>query len=185
MPIQPKENIIIELALMNKYGFITVLSLSKFASPIFAQRKPSEKLSLFVSLKKINTLIEDDYTNINHPVSTLSDAAEHMAGKSVICKPDSSRAYPILLMADQRSVEMLAFNFAWRTFAYNGFAQCLSISLSAFLSCMRECLDTVVKADQCPQNVDDIGIAANKTTDFIRTIGQSSSAFDKQGWNQR
>ena len=42
------------------------------ASPIFAQRKPNGKLRLLVDLRKINSLIADDYTNNNHPVSTLS-----------------------------------------------------------------------------------------------------------------
>ena len=81
MPIHLKEDLIVELALMHKYGIITVLPFSKYASPIFAQRKPNGKLRLLVDLRKINTLIADDYTNNNHPVSTLSDAAQHLAGK--------------------------------------------------------------------------------------------------------
>ena len=82
MPINLKEDLIVELALMHKYGIITVLPFSKYASPIFAQRKPNGKLRLLVDLRKINSLIADDYTNNNHPVSTLSDAAQHLAGKS-------------------------------------------------------------------------------------------------------
>ena len=155
---------------MHKYGIITVLPFSKYASPIFAQRKPNEKLRLIVDLKKINTLIADDYTNNNHPVSTLSDAAQHLAGKSIFCKLDCSHAYHCLQMADQRSVEMPALSFASRTFAYKRLAQGLSISFSAFSSFMRECLDPVVKADQCAQYVDDIGIAANNATDLTRNI---------------
>ena len=116
MPIQLKEDLIVELALMHKNGIITVLPFSKYASPIFAQRKPNGKLRLLVDLGKINSLIADDYTNNNHPVSTLSDAAQHLAGKSLFCKLDRSQAYHCLQMADQRSVEMLAFNFASRTF---------------------------------------------------------------------
>ena len=73
-------------------------------------------------------------------------------------------------MADQRSVEMLAFNFASRTFAYKRLAQGLSRSVSAFSSFMREYLDPVLKADQCAQFVDDIGIAANNATDLTRNI---------------
>ena len=73
-------------------------------------------------------------------------------------------------MADQRSVEMLAFNFASRTFAYKRLAQGLSRSVSAFSIFMREYLDPVVKADQCAQYVDDIGIIANKATDLTRNI---------------
>ena len=70
----------------------------------------------------------------------------------------------------QRSVEMLALNFASRAFAYRRLAQGLSRSVSAFLRFMREYLDPVVKADQCAQYVDDIGIAANNATDFTRNI---------------
>ena len=71
-------------------------------------------------------------------------------------------------MADQRSIEMLAFNFASRTFAYKRLAQGLSRALSAFSSFMREYLDKVIKADQCAQDVDDIGIAANSVTRLMR-----------------
>ena len=170
MPIHLKEDLIVELALMHKYGIITVLPFSKYASPIFAQRKPNGKLHLLVDLCKINSLIADDYTNNNHPVSTLSDAAQHLAGKSLFCKLDCSQAYHCLQMADQRSVEMLAFNFASRTFAYKRLAQGLSRSVSAFSSFMREYLDPLVKADQCAQYVDDIEIAANNATDLTRNI---------------
>ena len=73
-------------------------------------------------------------------------------------------------MADQRSVEMLAFNFASRSFAYKRQAQGLSRSVSGFSSFMREYLDPVVEADQCAQYVDDIGIAAYNATDLARNI---------------
>ena len=66
-------------------------------------------------------------------------------------------------MADYQSIQMLAFNFASRTFAYRRLAQVLSRSLSAFSSFMREYLDRAIKADQCAQYADDIGIAANDT----------------------
>ena len=170
MPILPKQDLIVELALMHKYGIITVLPFSKYASPIFAQRKPKGIIRLLVDLKKINTLIADDYTNNNHPVSTLSEASLHLAGKSLFCKLDCSQAYHCLQMADQRSVEMLAFNFTSRTFAYIRLAQGLSRSVSAFSSFMREYLDPVVKADQFAQYVDNIGIAANNATDLTRNV---------------
>ena len=164
MPIYLKEDLIVELALMHKYGIITVLPFCKYASPIFAQRKPNGKLRLLVDLRKINSLIADDYTNNNHPVSTLSDAAQHLAGKSLFYKLDCSQAYHCLQMAERRSVETLALNFASRTFAYKRLAQGLSRSVSVFSSFMREYLDP----DQCAQYVDDIGIAANNATDLTR-----------------
>ena len=170
MPIHLKEDLIVELALMHKYGIIRVLPFSRYASPMFAQRKPIGKLRLLVDLRKINSVIADDNTNNNHPVSTLSDAAQQLAGKSLFCKLDCSQAYHCLQIADQRSVEMLAFIFASRTFAYKRLAQGLSRSVSAFSSFMREYLDPVVKADQCAQYVDDIGIAANNATDLTQNI---------------
>ena len=144
MLIYLKEDLIIEWALMQKYGSITVLPFSKYASPIF------------------------DYTNNNHSVSTLSGSAQHLAEKSLFCKLDCSQAYHCLQMADQRSMKMLAFIFASGTFAYKRLAHGLSRSVSAFSSFMRDYLDPVVKADQCAQHVDDIGIAANSVTYLTR-----------------
>ena len=170
MPIHLKEDLIVELALVQKYGIITVMPFSKCASPMFGQRKPNGKLRLLVDLRKINSLIADDYTNDNYPISTVYDAAQHLAGKSLFCKLDCSSAYHCLQMADQRSLEMLAFNFASRTFAYKRLAHGLSRSVSAFSSFMREYLDPVVKADQSAQYLDDIRNAANNATDLTRNI---------------
>ena len=170
-PTHLKGDLIVELALMDKYGIITMVPFLKYASPIFAQRKPNGKLRLLMDLRKINTLIPDDYTNNNnHPVGILSDAVQHLAGKSLFCKLDCSQADHCLQMADQRSVEMLAFSFAGRTFAYRRLAQCLSRSVFAIPSFMREYFDPVVKADQCAQFVDDSGIATNNATDYTQNI---------------
>ena len=46
MLIHLKEDLIVELAVMHKYGIITVLPFSKYVNPIFAQRKPNAKLRL-------------------------------------------------------------------------------------------------------------------------------------------
>ena len=91
MPISLKEALIIEIALIHKNGIITVLPFSKYASPIFAQRKRNAKLRLLVDLRKIKTLIADEYTNKNQLASTLSNAAQHLAGKPLLCKLDCSQ----------------------------------------------------------------------------------------------
>ena len=62
-------------------------------------------------------------------------------------------------------MEMLAFNFVSRIFAYRRLEQDLSRSVSAFSSFLREHLDPVVKADQCAQNVDEIGTAGKNARD--------------------
>ena len=148
MLIHLKEDLTLELALIHKYGIITVLPFSNYASPIFAQRKHNGKLRVLVDLKKINTLIVDDYTNNNNPVSTLSDAAQHLVGKSLFCKLDCCQASNCLQISNQRSVEKLAFNFASRTFAYKRLAQGLSRFVSAFSIFMRDYLDPVVTSCQ-------------------------------------
>ena len=181
MLIYLKEDLIAQIALRHKYGILTVLPFSKYSSPIFCTEETHRKLTSLVDLRKINTLIADEYTNNNCPVSTLSDAAQHLAGKSLFCKLDCSQAYHCLQMADQRSVGMLAFNFASRTFAYKKLAQGLSRSVSAFSSFMREYLGPVVKADQCAQNVNDNGIAANNATDFTRNIRAVFRCIRKAG----
>ena len=147
--------------------------LANVFSPIFTQRKPNEKLRLLVDLRKINTLIADYYINNNHPVSTLTYAAQHMAGKNLFCNLDCSQAYHCLQMVDQQSVELLGFNFASRTFAYRRLAQGMSRSLSVFSSFIREHFDPVIKADQCAQYVDDIGIAANTPSTIDQKLTSS------------
>ena len=112
-----------------------------------------------------------------HPTSTLSDAAQHLAGKSLFCKLDCSQVYHCLQMADQRSVKMLAFNFASRTFAYKRLAQGPSRYVSAFSSFMREYLDQLLKQI----NVLNTWTILESQPTMLRTLpgtfGQSSSAF--------
>ena len=74
-PVNLKDDILIQLALLRKYGIITTLPFSKYASPIFSQKNPNGKLRLLVDRRKINSYISEDYINNNHPVSTSTDAA--------------------------------------------------------------------------------------------------------------
>ena len=85
-----KDDLLVELALMQEYGIITTLPYSKYSSPIFAQRKPNGKLRILVDLRRINHLLKNDYNQHNHPVTNIADAAQHMAGKKYFCKLDCS-----------------------------------------------------------------------------------------------
>ena len=180
-PINLRDDILEELALLHKYGIITTIPFSNYASPIFAQKKPNGKLRLLLDLRKINTLMADDYINNNNPVSTLTGSAQHMARKNLFCKLDCSQVYHCLQMADQQSIELLAFNFASRTFAYRRLAQGLRRSLSAFSSFIRENLDPVIKVDQCAQYVDDFGIAANTPEQLIKNLQAVFQCLRKTG----
>ena len=129
LPINLKEDLTVELALMHRYGIFTIF---KICQSDFRATQTKWQVASTCRPAKKNTLISDDYINNNHPVSTLSDAAQHLAGKKLFCKLGCSQAYHCLQMADQRSIEMLAFNFASRTFAYKRLAQGLSKALSTF-----------------------------------------------------
>ena len=126
-----------------------------------------------MDLRKINSLITEYYINNNHPVRTLSDAAQHMAVKKLFWKLDCTQAHQWLQLVDCQSIQMLAFNFVSRTFASQRLPQGLSSSFSAFSSLMRDYLDKAIKTDQCALYVDDTGIAANDTKHLcanIRTV---------------
>ena len=84
-------------------------------------------------------------------------------------------------MADQQPIDHLAFNFAIKTFAYHRLAQRLSRSLSAISSFIRNYLDPLTKADQCAQNVDDIGIAANTPEHLIKNLRAVFQCLRKAG----
>ena len=77
-----KDDILVELALLLKYGNVATLSFSKNSSQKFAQNKPKGKQRLLVDLRQKNNLRADDYINKNHPVSTLTDAAQHRTQKN-------------------------------------------------------------------------------------------------------
>ena len=76
---------------------------------------------------------------------------------------------------------MLAFKFASRTFAYRRLAQGLSRSLSAFSSFLRKYLKRVIKAYQCAQYVDDIGIAANDVDQLFRNLRATFDCIRETG----
>ena len=115
--INLKEDVRVEVALLRKNGIVTTLPFSKYASPIVAQRKPNGKLCPLVDLNKNNLLISDDYISKYHPVSTLTDAAQHKTGKHLLCKLDCSQAYHCIQMAYQRVVETPAFKLTYRRLA--------------------------------------------------------------------
>ena len=76
-PFHLRDEILVELALLQYWGVITTLQYSKDSTPIFAVRKPSGKLRLLVDLRRINYLIRHDYDNHNIPIATLAEGYTH------------------------------------------------------------------------------------------------------------
>ena len=113
--IHLRDETLVELALMQYYGIVTLLPISKYSSPIFAQRKSLGKLRVLVDLRRVNHLIQNDYSNNNFRVSNMTDAVHQFAGKTLFTKLDCSQAYHCVQIADTLSVQLLSFNFASRT----------------------------------------------------------------------
>ena len=146
-PIHLRDEILVELALMQKYGSLTLLPNSKYSSPIFAQIKPSVKLRILFDIRRVNHLLRNDYSNKTFPISNMTDAVHHFAGKTLFTKSDCSQVYHCVQMADPSSVQLLSFNFASRTYAYTRLAQGLNKSVTGFSSFVRSYLDSCLAAN--------------------------------------
>ena len=180
-PIQLRNELTVELALMHYFGLITTLSHSKYSSPLFAHRKPSGKLRMLIDLRRINHSIKTVYINSNFPISNMTDASNHFAGKSLFTKLDCSQAYHCVQMADDLSVQLLAFNFGSRTYAYKCLAQGLSKSVTGFSSFICHYLDPCLAAVLCTQFMDDIGSAVNNYQELIPTLKKIFDCIRKSG----
>ena len=180
-PIHLRDELLVELALMHYYNLITTLPHSKYSSPVFAQRKESGKLRILIDLRRINHLLRNDYMNSNFPISNMSDASNHFAGKTLINKFDCSQAYHCVQMADEKSIQLLAFNFASRTYAYKCLAQGLSKSVTGFSSFIRHYLDPCLAANICTQYMDDIGSAVKNFDELIPNLRKIFECIRKSG----
>ena len=104
----------------------------------------------------------------------MTDATSHFARKTLFTKLDCSQAYHCVQMADETSVQLFAFNFASRTYAYKCLAQGLSKSVTGFSAFVRYYLDPCLAARLCTQFMDDIGSAV----DFLDLIPSLRKIFD-------
>ena len=144
---------LVEFALEEKYCIFTtvILASTRLHFSCILNQTGSLEFSLTYEVRRINHLIKHDYNQHNHPVITIDDAAQHIAGKNYIRKLDCSPASECLQIADEQSIQLLSFKFGAGAFAYRRLAQGMNKSLSAFNSPVREYLEPVVKADRCAQ----------------------------------
>ena len=127
-------------------------------------------MRILIDLRRVNHLLSHDYVNSNFPISNMTDATNHFAGKKLFCKLDCSQAYHCVQMADDLSVQLLAFNFASRTFAYTCLAQGLNKSVTGFSSFVKHYLDPCLAANICTQFMDDIAAGVNEFDELIPVL---------------
>ena len=180
-PIQLRDEILVELALLQYFNNITTLPHSKYSSPIFVHCKSSGKLRILIDLRRVNHLLRHDYLNSNFPISNMTDATNHFTGKNLFCKLDCSQAYHSVQMADDFSIQLLAFNFASRTFAYNCLAQGLNKSVTGFSSFVKHFLDPCLAANLCTQFKDDIAAGLNNFDEMIPALRKNFDRLRESG----
>ena len=178
-PIHLRDEILVELALLQ--CFHITLSHSKYSSPIFVHRKSSGKLRILIDLRRVNHLLRHDYLNSNFPISNMTDATNHFAAKNLFCKLDCSQAYHCVQMADDLSVQLLAFNLASRIFAYNCLAQGLNKSVRGFSSFVKHYLDPCIAANVCTQFMDDIAAGVNNFDEMIPALRKIFDCLRESG----
>ena len=142
-----KDDLLVELAVMEEYAIITTLPFSKVSSPSFAQLNSNVDPRILLDLRRVNHLIKQNNGEHNHPVTTISDAEQHKAGKKNFCELYCSQAYLCIQLADEHSVQVLSFTFGAKSFAYQRLAQGLKRFLSHFTSASSVYLDHVKKTD--------------------------------------
>ena len=116
----------VELTSIEYYDNITTFPFSnffKYSSPIFAQRKFSEKLRILIDLRQNNHLLLYKDKNNNFPMPTMENATTHLAGGSNYAIIDCCQAYFLMPMANELSMQFLTFIFDGITFAFKRLAQ--------------------------------------------------------------
>ena len=83
-------------------------------------------------------------------------------------------------MEDEKSVQVLAFNFGGRTFAFKRLAQGLNRSPSAINSCVSKHLETCVANYQCFIYFDDLRSDASGGNKFWKILMQFLKAQNTQ-----
>ena len=171
-PIHLRDEILIEIALLQSFNIITKLSHSNYSSPIFVHRKSPGKLRIPIDLVKVIHLLRPEYLYSNFPISNTTDATNYFAGKCLFCKLICSQAYHCVQLADDLSVLLLALNFACGKIAYNCLAQGLNKSVTGLSSFFKHYLDPSLAANLCTQFVDDFAAGLQILDEMIPALNK-------------
>ena len=111
----------------------------------------------------------------------MTDGTNHFARQGLFRKLDCSQAYHCVQMADDLSVQLLAFNFASRIFARSCSAQGLSKCVREFNSFVKHYLDPCLAANVCAQFIDDIAARVNIFDEMIPALRKMFDCLRESG----
>ena len=66
------DGVLVEIALMQSYGLVTLSSNFQFGSSTVEQRKPSGNRRRLIDLRRVNHLLRSDYRNNTFPISNMT-----------------------------------------------------------------------------------------------------------------
>ena len=85
-------------------------------------------------------------------------------------------------MADELSIQLLAFNFGGRTIAFKRLAQGLNRSPTAFSAGVKKHLHTCVESDRCFDYFDDLGSGAIDGNALIENLQHIFVKIERLGF---
>ena len=103
----------------------------------------------------------------------MTDATNHFDSKISFCILDCVQSYHCVQKADDLLIQILAFNFESRIFAYNCLAQGLIKSVTGFSSCVKQYLDPCWAAYVCSEFMTDIAARVDKTDELFPGLWKS------------
>ena len=112
----------------------------------------------------------------------MSDAINYFAQKKLFTKHDFFQAYHCVQMADDISVQLLAFNLASRTYAYECLAHGLK-TVTGLSSLIRHYLDPCLASRNCTQFMD-IGNAETNFDQLAPSLRETFICISQSGLNR-
>ena len=128
-------------------------------------------------------MLENDYVNKGIPISNMSHAKIYFAQKKLFTKLDFFQAYHCVQMADDISEQLLAFNLASRTYAYECLAHGLK-TVTGLSSLIRHYLDPFLASRNCTQFMDDIGNAETNFDQLAPSLRETFICISQSGLNR-
>ena len=134
-----------------------------------------------VDLRKINTLIADDYINNNRPVGTLTDATQHLGGKTCSASLLVPRRITAFKWPTRNQANSLHSTSQVEYSHTEDWHKDLVVPCRHFRPSYAN-MNPVLKADQSAQYVNDIGMAAISTQQLIKNLRAVFQYLRKAGF---
>ena len=176
------DDLLAELEIMQEYEIVTTLLCLQFSSPISALQKSNGKLRILVYTCRRNYLIEHEYRENNHPVTTSSDVTQHLPGKRYFWTITARRRTTSFIWSMNSPLNSSLLTFDSLTFVYKRLAQGFNKSRPAFTCMLTVYIDPAVRVYRCAQYVDVNETVAGTSLELTKTLYNVFQQIQKAGF---